>query len=352
MEIDQNALVILDQLRGDQRLKKVLENQSIHVLGILSQDNLDNDNHPRVVVLCRKHGTISRRRLDQAHKGCCYLNSRGGNQHKNDREYIDKHLKGALAYTSAKFVEKTGNDKSNWRVELSGENYKLSCRTKNLYINAIRIVGYLKKIKVRHGANVDFYVTFENGKSLVDAKCLILGNVINTKSVKVLLEWAPRADPKVLERLQRKFDRRKQKLSEYLEESFIGVVKRSQPERKVLKALQELGEPLLEQVWFPDLSDKRVLRFDFMLPCGLLLEVDTIIHSQANPKMGGERGLEQRERRDKLKDDYAKTLPSRKFALHRIKDADKKDLGSIKAEIDKTLKQYRADRGIPDYSGK
>ena len=67
MEIDQNALVILDQLRGDQRLKKVLENQSIHVLGILPQDNLDNDNHPRVVVLCRKHGTISRRRLDQAH---------------------------------------------------------------------------------------------------------------------------------------------------------------------------------------------------------------------------------------------------------------------------------------------
>lgn len=57
---------------------------------------------------------------------------------------------------------------------------------------------------------------------------------------------------------------------------------------------------------FKDLKDKGHLRYDFFLPdYWCLIEVDGIQHEETNEYWGGEKRLKDRQRKDKIKDQYA-----------------------------------------------
>ena len=57
---------------------------------------------------------------------------------------------------------------------------------------------------------------------------------------------------------------------------------------------------------FKDLKDKGHLRYDFFLPdYWCLIEVDGLQHEETNKYWGGEEQLKDRQKKDKIKDQYA-----------------------------------------------
>ena len=92
--------------------------------------------------------------------------------------------------------------------------------------------------------------------------------------------------------------------------SCICSTRRSRGESIIIETLRELSLSYEEQYSFEDCKDKNPLRYDFKVECQgtfFLLEFDGRQHFESSTWFGGLDSFNDRQRRDKIKDDYCET---------------------------------------------
>ena len=135
---------------------------------------------------------------------------------------------------------------------------------------------FLTKAKKEHGNKYDYSKVEVSGRKPVQIRCLRHGNF-----------WISPTD--------------------HLKGKGCYDCSESKGERRVRCYLESKGIEFSQEHIFEDLMDKKHLRYDFFIPKKkILVEYHGKQHFEAVDHFGGEKALQETQRRDKIKKDYAK----------------------------------------------